>query len=718
MATASVTNGQILNYSYTGAVQSVTLPKGTFKLEVWGAQGGYRSSSTYGGLGGYSAGTIELTAATTLYIYVGGEGGGSTTNTGAVVTGGFNGGGYRYGYPGGGGASDIRIASTSLYARVIVAGGGGSCGATSKQGMYGGGESGGASTENYGSYGYGGTQTGFTTTVTALTTQPTTNSTSNYPGGFGFGGFGIYTSSGYGGAGGGGWYGGCGACPDSSADDDRGGGGGSGYVYNSTNAANYPSGCLLNSSYYLSDTSLIAGNASFTDPGGSTVTGHSGNGYARITVVKATPADATNLKYSVAERKVTLTWTASTDSVTGYNIYYGTSTSKTGTTTSTTFTTGVTYSPGINHTFTVKAYNDSGESDGVSVIVYFSAPPAPTNVKVTLTDGMYHVTWTKPSTSIAIDYYMVYYGSDSVYTQIGTTTSTSYDVSFAQASTYAPDPVVDDPDQPTNGTNYYYKGFHIYSHATESWSTTYGYDYVAIPVLPNTPTDLKLDSLSNSLAELSWSYTGDWTEDDVSLVDGFHVYVDGNLVAASADTNYECFLSPDVAHTILVYAYNAIGESESAASLSLTYSLPAAPASISASIQDGELLLSWPESTTADVTKYNVYMDNTILIGTTPWIPKFSFAFSNESTDEPLLIMGEKGSLTSFLQEITTGKVYTFGVSAVNAYGESETVSITLQATSNLSISSVTLNPNPVNTKASLTITANVLENLVLNVLS
>jgi len=42
---------------------------------------------------------------------------------------------------------------------------------------------------------------------------------------------------------------------------------------------------LLNSSYYLTNTSLIAGNASFTDYNGSTVTGHSGNGACRITIL-------------------------------------------------------------------------------------------------------------------------------------------------------------------------------------------------------------------------------------------------------------------------------------------------------------------------------------------------------------------------------------------------------------------------------------------------
>lgn len=265
----SIKTGDILNYSYTGAVQSVTLPKGQYKFECWGAQGGYRSSSTYGGLGGYSVGTITLADKTTVYIYAGGAG-----NTGKT-SGGFNGGGSRESYNGGGGGSDIRIGQDSLYARVIVAGGGGSDGATNKTGMYGGGTSGGTTTQSFGSGGGGGTQT-----------AGGAGGNSNN-GSFGVGGKGLSRSSGYGGAGGGGWYGGGGSYPDGSGDDDRGGGGGSGYVYTSSTASSYPSGCLLNSGYYLADAKTIAGNASMPSTSGSTETGHQGNGYVRITVIKA-----------------------------------------------------------------------------------------------------------------------------------------------------------------------------------------------------------------------------------------------------------------------------------------------------------------------------------------------------------------------------------------------------------------------------------------------
>lgn len=275
---SNIKTGDILNFDYTGAVQSVTLKPGKYVLECWGAQGGNRSQDsasatvTGSGLGGYSIGTLTLTQLTTCYIYVGGQGGMSSSTGNVKVEGGFNGGGFAShestGEPGngGGGATDVRIAQDSLYARVIVAGGGGGSGEDNETGGYGGGETGGAGSGN-------------TSLTQASQTSGGTNSF----------GFGLGGNTYNGGAGGGGWYGGASRYSVSSystGDDSEGGGGGSGYVYTSSTAKNYPSGCLLNSSYYLSAAKTIAGNTSFTSPTGSSETGHSGNGYCRITVIE------------------------------------------------------------------------------------------------------------------------------------------------------------------------------------------------------------------------------------------------------------------------------------------------------------------------------------------------------------------------------------------------------------------------------------------------
>lgn len=275
---SNIKTGDILNFNYTGAVQSITLPKGIYTLECWGAQGGNRSQDsasatvTGSGLGGYSIGTLTLTQLTTCYIYVGGQGGMSSSTGNVKVEGGFNGGGFAShestGEPGngGGGATDVRIAQDSLYARIIVAGGGGGSGEDNETGGYGGGKTGGAGSGN-------------TSLTQASQTSGGTNSF----------GFGLGGNTYNGGAGGGGWYGGASRYSVSSystGSDSEGGGGGSGYVYTSSTAKNYPSGCLLNSSYYLTDAQTIAGKTSFISPSGSSERGHSGNGYCRITVIE------------------------------------------------------------------------------------------------------------------------------------------------------------------------------------------------------------------------------------------------------------------------------------------------------------------------------------------------------------------------------------------------------------------------------------------------
>ena len=281
-------------YDYTGDVQQYRVyVDGQYKLEVWGAQGGNQNTdgTASGGLGGYATGIISLSAGDVLNIYVGGEG---QFVSNGLSAGGYNGGGSCWSSSsepgaGGGGATDIRVNSDSLYARVIVAGGGGGAGEDGDDdGGSGGGSTGGTGND---SYGRGGTQT-----------DPGNG------GGFGFGAH----NAGDGGGGGGGWYGGgvdysSSEVPSYSWGDDTGGaGGGSGYIYNSASSSYYPSGCLLNSSYYLTDSVMYcyygpyeykrcvessseADKTIVTSNYSSSATSNyakTGNGYARITYLE------------------------------------------------------------------------------------------------------------------------------------------------------------------------------------------------------------------------------------------------------------------------------------------------------------------------------------------------------------------------------------------------------------------------------------------------
>ena len=248
------------NFEYTGECTTyIAKSDGYYNLEVWGAQGGNYNTTYVGGLGGYSKGIVHLTKGTTLYVCVGGQPQ-TVTTTKTAVPGGFNGGGngfnrdysstYTYGQAGGG-ATDIRIGQNSLYARVIVAGGG--SGSNNRTSGYAGGGTSGVT----GQSGYAGTQTSAGSGGSFGQGGSASTSGNNYK----------YGASG----GGGGFYGGGATTSYSdSTNYDKYTGGGSGYVYTNATASSYPSGCLLNSTYYLTASSTTQGTN--TGHGKATIT--------------------------------------------------------------------------------------------------------------------------------------------------------------------------------------------------------------------------------------------------------------------------------------------------------------------------------------------------------------------------------------------------------------------------------------------------------------
>ena len=287
------------DFGYTGGVQSWTVPAGcagTYKLEVWGAQGG----GTSGGKGGYASGNVALSAGTTVYVVVGGAGAKliNSNNSLQKVNGGYNGGGYIMcdyynGNAGsGGGATHIGTFNSTLAAHgntsglYIVAGGGGGSGPGTENipaGGYGGGATGGNGTglerdPNNGAYGLGGTQS-----AGGRQSKATNGQDVEYMNQMDFGSFGqggsqktcgydwqqncssLDGTSNSGAGGGGGLYGG--GAGRSHTGSSPSAGGGSGYIGGVSNGSNK------------------GGNETFVAPGGGNETGHAGNGYARITKV-------------------------------------------------------------------------------------------------------------------------------------------------------------------------------------------------------------------------------------------------------------------------------------------------------------------------------------------------------------------------------------------------------------------------------------------------
>ena len=269
-----------VNQQYTTAgEQKYTVPQtGTYKLEVWGAQGG----GTNGGYGAYSIGSASLTKGNIIYINVGGQG----SNT----TGGYNGGGTAKtsGY-GGGGATHIATVSgllSTLSSKtsniLIVAGGGGG------QGKSGAGGSGGGIKGNKGVDGECSSKAGGGASQTAGGSCAESGWCNI--GKFGFGGDGAGGNNG--GAGGSGFYGGGsgtgGGCYG-------GGGGGSGYIGNSslTSKAMYCYNCTTSTA--------TATKTNTTTKVSSTPTANyakSGNGAARITATFSTNVTSLILTYN------------------------------------------------------------------------------------------------------------------------------------------------------------------------------------------------------------------------------------------------------------------------------------------------------------------------------------------------------------------------------------------------------------------------------------
>ena len=123
----------VKDYDYIGTPQEFIVPvTGTYKIELWGAQGSSYDEDHQGGKGAYVSGVIELNENDNLYIYVGGHPNDQSEEAG------YNGGGVgshhtQYGYAGGG-ATDVRLinddwnSENGLNSRIMVAAGGGGCG--------------------------------------------------------------------------------------------------------------------------------------------------------------------------------------------------------------------------------------------------------------------------------------------------------------------------------------------------------------------------------------------------------------------------------------------------------------------------------------------------------------------------------------------------------------------------------------------------------------
>ncbi len=265
-------DGVLANYDYSDSEGVFTVPiSGTYKLEVWGAQGGGWFHVT-GGYGGYATGQITLSKNDKLYINIGRFGENKGENTNYII-------------PAGGGATYIALSSgklstfkNNLSSLLIVAGGGGG-----SEWAFGYGGSGGGFIGSAGGKGKENTMESITPTAqgatqtsggTSTSIDSRSNSTNIYNGTFGQGGYSIGGDGG--GQGGNGFYGG------GASDYAGGGGGGSGYIGNSllTQKVMYCYECTESTEENTKTTSTTC-KSETPDESCS----KEGNGYAKITLI-------------------------------------------------------------------------------------------------------------------------------------------------------------------------------------------------------------------------------------------------------------------------------------------------------------------------------------------------------------------------------------------------------------------------------------------------
>lgn len=303
-------SGATFEYGYSGNSQLFQPPlDGIYKVELWGAGGGYIGNGGYttSSLGGYTSGNIVLDKNDSLYVYIG-ENGANSTN------GKFNGTQTNPSYSSslindGGGATDIRLVNgnwygfDSLKSRIMVAAGAGSGGWNSRGGE-GGGLQGYTSTMYHVAAGSNYMGKGATQTTGGLGGENTTS----INGKFGIGSI-CLGSPKQAGQGGGGYYGG-GSGYGVTGTDHGAGGGGSSFISghsgcdaiaeNSIESNIIHTGQSIHySNYSFTDTIMIDGKGySWTTTKGSsvvgmptysgsgTMTGNSGHGYAKITLIE------------------------------------------------------------------------------------------------------------------------------------------------------------------------------------------------------------------------------------------------------------------------------------------------------------------------------------------------------------------------------------------------------------------------------------------------
>ncbi|MGD9955680.1 MAG: hypothetical protein AB7V23_06405 [Candidatus Nanopelagicales bacterium] len=296
------------------------------------------------------------------------------------------------------------------------------------------------------------------------------------------------------------------------------------------------------------------------------------------------PTTPTNLAASAGDGRITLTWTASAGSVTGYRVYRDGA--LVGSATNATYTDNAVVN-GTEYSYAVVAMNGSKASGSTAAVLatpVAAAPSAPTGLAVAAGDGQLSLTWAAPSGATA---YRVYRNN----VLVASPGTTSYvDTGLA------------------NGTAYSYRVAAVKQNSAESAKTA-AVNGTPVGATPSAPTGLAATPGSGSMS-LTWTA--------VSGATAYRVYRGGVLVgspATNAFTDTGLTNGTSYSWTVAAVKDNSPVSTQSASVTSTPVATaPAAPTGLAATPGDGQIALSWTAPSGADA--YAVYRDGTLLAST------------------------------------------------------------------------------------------------------